>query len=122
VESAKLAGLRYVSETGPGLHRRRAGRGFVYVDGAGRRVRDAATLRRIRALVIPPAWTAVWICAAASGHIQAVGRDARGRKQYRYHPRWRQVRDETKYSRMLAFARTLPRIRARTGHDLEGPA
>ena len=121
MESAKLAGLRYVSETGPGLHRRRAGRGFVYVDAAGRRVRDTATLRRIRALVIPPAWTAVWICAAANGHIQAVGRDARGRKQYRYHARWRRARDETKYTRMLAFARTLPRIRARTGHDLEGP-
>jgi DNA topoisomerase-1 len=121
VESAKLAGLRYVSETGPGLHRRRAGRGFVYLAAAGHRVRDASTLRRIRSLVIPPAWTQVWICAAPTGHLQAVGRDARGRKQYRYHARWRQVRDETKYTRMLAFARALPHIRARTGRDLAGP-
>jgi DNA topoisomerase I len=121
IESARLAGLRYVSETGPGFHRRRAGRGFVYVDAGGRRLRDAATLRRIRALVIPPAWRDVWICAAPSGHIQAVGRDARGRKQYRYHPRWRQVRDETKYTRMLAFARALPRIRARAARDLDRP-
>jgi DNA topoisomerase I len=121
VESARRAGLRYVSETGPGFHRRRAGRGFVYVAAGGRRVRAARTLRRIRALVIPPAWRDVWICASPAGHIQAIGRDARGRKQYRYHSRWRQVRDETKYTRMLAFARALPRIRARAGRDLDRP-
>ena len=121
IESAKLAGLRYVTEAGPGFRRRRAGRGFVYLDAVGRRVRDAETLHRIRALVIPPAWTSVWICASPSGHIQAVGRDARGRKQYRYHARWRQARDETKYTRMLAFARALPRIRARASHDLSRP-
>jgi DNA topoisomerase-1 len=121
VESAKLAGLRYVNETGPGLRRRRAGRGFVYLDGEDRRVRDGATLHRIRSLVIPPAWTDVWICPSPHGHIQAVGRDARGRKQYRYHARWREVRDETKYTRMLAFARALPRIRAQVERDLGRP-
>ena len=121
VESAKLAGLRYVSETMPGLRRRRAGRGFTYVDAAGRRVRERETLRRIRALVIPPAWNDVWICGSPHGHIQAIGRDARGRKQYRYHGRWRQARDETKYTRMLAFARALPRIRARVAEDLARP-
>jgi DNA topoisomerase I len=121
VESAKLAGLRYVSETGPGLRRRRAGRGFVFLDAEGRRLRDGATLHRIRSLVIPPAWTDVWICPSPGGHIQAVGRDARGRKQYRYHARWREVRDETKYTRMLAFARALPRIRAQVERDLGRP-
>jgi len=117
VESARQAGLRYVSETGPGIRRRRAGRGFVYIQG-GRRVGDVDTRARIRALAIPPAWTDVWICPVANGHMQAVGRDARGRKQYRYHPRWREVRDETKYARMLAFARALPSIRVRVGADL----
>ena len=113
-----MAGLRYVSDAGDGIRRRRAGAGFVYVDAQGRRVRDPETLQRIRSLVVPPAWRDVWICASAHGHIQAVGRDARGRKQYRYHPRWRAVRDETKYTRMLAFARALPRIRARVDADL----
>ena len=117
VESARLAGLRYVSETGPGIGRRRAGRGFIYLNDDGR-IRDPDTLARIRSLVIPPAWRGVWICPSPDGHIQAVGRDARGRKQYRYHPRWRAVRDETKYARMLAFARALPRIRARVDADL----
>jgi DNA topoisomerase-1 len=117
VESARRAGLRYVTETGPGIHRRRAGRGFVYLNDHGR-VRDSTTLARIRSLVIPPAWREVWICPSPVGHIQAVGRDARGRKQYRYHPRWREVRDETKYARVLAFARALPRIRARVDADL----
>jgi len=117
VESAKVAGLRYVTETGPGIRRRRAGQGFVYLNGHGP-VRETQTLARIRALAIPPAWTQVWICPSPSGHIQAVGRDARGRKQYRYHPRWRETRDESKYTRMLAFARALPRIRARVEADL----
>jgi len=117
VESAKAAGLRYVTETGPGIRRRRAGQGFVYLNGHGP-VRETQTLARIRALAIPPAWTEVWICPSPSGHIQAVGRDARGRKQYRYHPRWRETRDGSKYSRMLAFARALPRIRARVEADL----
>src|SRR5437763_186057 len=118
VESAKAAGLTYVIEGRPGLRRRHVGRGFVYVDAEGRRVRDRATLARIRALAIPPAWRDVWICASPHGHIQAVGRDARARKQYRYHARWREMRDDTKYERMLAFARTLPRIRARVRADV----
>jgi DNA topoisomerase-1 len=121
VESAKLAGLTYVTEGRPGIARRRAGKFFTYVDAHGRRVRDAETLGRIRSLAIPPAWTDVWICAAPHGHIQAIGRDARGRKQYRYHPRWRAVRDEAKYARMLAFAETLPSIRARVEKDLALP-
>src|SRR5688500_5398921 len=118
VESAKAAGLRYVTEHGAGIRRRRAGKRFTYVDAHGHILRDADTLVRIRALAIPPAWTDVWICPSPHGHIQAVGRDARGRKHYRYHARWRQVRDETKYNRMLSFARALPRIRARVDADL----
>ncbi|MEO5823446.1 MAG: DNA topoisomerase IB [Vicinamibacteraceae bacterium] len=94
------------------------GRGFGYRNAEGRAVRDRATLERIRSLVIPPAWTKVWIAAKASAHLQATGRDARGRKQYRYHPKWTAVRDETKYTRMLAFARVLPAIRRRVGADL----
>jgi DNA topoisomerase I len=121
VASAKAAGLTYVAEGRPGLTRRRAGRAFVYFDAEGGRVRDRAALARIRALAIPPAWRDVWICGSPYGHIQAVGRDARGRKQYRYHSRWRQTRDQTKYARMLAFARSLPRIRARVRADLAQP-
>jgi DNA topoisomerase-1 len=120
-QSARLAGLRYVTERLPGVRRRRAGRGFVYVDAQGRHVRDPDILRRIRALAIPPAWTDVWICPVPTGHVQAVGRDARRRKQYRYHARWRATRDETKYSRMIAFARSLPRIRAHVDEDLARP-
>jgi DNA topoisomerase-1 len=96
----------------------RNGRGFRYLDASGKVVRDAATLRRIRSLVIPPAWTDVWICADERGHLQATGRDARGRKQYRYHPKWREVRDDTKYHRMIGFAQSLPAIRRRTNADL----
>ncbi len=121
VESAKAAGLRYVTEGSAGIQRRRVGKSFTYLDGQGRRVSDAEVLRRIRALAIPPAWTDVWICPSANGHIQAVGRDARARKQYRYHARWRQARDETKYNRMLAFAAALPRIRHRVDEDLQRP-
>lgn len=118
VESAQAAGLRYVSDTSPGIRRRRAGRGFSYTGPDGRTVRDRATLDRIRALAIPPAYTEVWICPLANGHLQATGRDARGRKQYRYHPRWRAVRDETKFGRMLAFSEALPVIRAGVERDL----
>ena len=121
VKSAKQAGLRYVSDTAPGIARRKRGKSFVYVGTNGRPVRDAATLKRIRSLVIPPAWTDVWICADPLGHIQAVGRDQRGRKQYRYHPRWRGVRDETKYEKMISFVRALPHIRARVNRDLGKP-
>ena len=119
--SARTAGLRYVSDATPGIRRRRSGRGFTFIDGEGGRVGDADTLRRIRALAIPPAWTEVWICPIAHGHLQATGRDARDRKQYRYHPRWRLERDRTKYARMLDFARALPAIRARVAADLARP-
>lgn len=120
-EAAKSAGLRYVSDNSPGISRKRAGKGFHYTGPDGTAVRDKETLRRIRALAIPPAWTEVWICPLANGHIQATGRDARGRKQYRYHARWRATRDENKYDRMIAFGRALPRIRKRTGRDLARP-
>jgi DNA topoisomerase-1 len=116
--AASAAGLHYVTDDAPGYRRMRAGRGFRYVGPDGRAVRDEATLGRIRSLVIPPAWTGIWISPDPLGHIQATGRDARGRKQYRYHPRWRAVRDDTKYGRMLAFGQALPLIRARTEADL----
>lgn len=121
LDSAEAAGLRYVSDGSPGIHRRRAGRGFSYVGPDGRLVRDRAVLERIRRLAIPPAYTDVWICPVPNGHLQATGRDARGRKQYRYHPRWREVRDETKFGRMLAFSEALPRLRARLETDLARP-
>ena len=106
------------SDAKPGLRRKRAGDQFVYLDARGRVVRDAATLARIKALAIPPAWTDVWICQAANGHLQATGRDARGRKQYRYHPAFRARRDGAKYDRMRAFGRALPRLRRRIEADL----
>ena len=118
--SSKLAGLEYVTGEGPGIVRKRRGKVFYY-ERAGREVKDAATLKRIRSLVIPPAWTNVWICPTPRGHIQAVGRDARGRKQYRYHPCYRQVRDELKYSRLLAFGQVLPKIREQVNKDLSLP-
>jgi DNA topoisomerase-1 len=118
VESARVAGLRYLRDDGLGIRRRRAGRGFTYVDAAGARVRDRETLARVARLAIPPAWRDVWISPLAHGHLQASGRDARGRKQYRYHARWRIVRDDTKYARMIAFAAALPGIRARVAEDL----
>ncbi len=121
VESARSAGLRYVSDTEPGIRRQKSGKGFVYRTPEGRVVRDAETLRRITSLAIPPAWRDVWICTDARGHLQATGRDAKGRKQYRYHARWREVRDETKYHRMVAFVRALPRIRRRVARDLARP-
>ena len=121
VLSARAAGLRYVSDHQPGMRRLKAAKGFRYVDPSGRPVRDSDTLKRIRSLVIPPAWTDVWITTYPNGHLQATGRDARGRKQSRYHPRWREVRDETKYERMALFADALPRIRQRVEHDLALP-
>ena len=120
-ESARAAGLRYVSDRLPGIARRANGKAFRYLSPNGARVRDRATLHRIRALAIPPAWTDVWICLRPDGHLQATGRDARHRKQYRYHDRWREVRDETKYGRLAAFARALPRIRRRVARDLGLP-
>jgi len=118
VESADAAGLRYVSDTMPGIRRKKAGSGFSYVGPGGRTIKDPAELNRIRSLAIPPAYTDVWICPIPNGHIQATGRDARRRKQYRYHPRWREVRDETKFGRVLAFSEVLPRIRSRVQSDL----
>mgnify|MGYP001385448014 FL=1 len=119
--AAEQAGLHYVSDDWPGISRRRSGKGFTYRDPQGRRITDPETRARIRKLAIPPAWTDVWISPDPRGHIQATGRDDRGRKQYRYHPRWREVRDETKYHRMLAFARTLPELRRRLGEDMARP-
>src|SRR4029453_6081547 len=98
--------------------RKPAGKGFTYVDVEGRRLRDPQELQRIKSLGIPPAWTKVWICPMSQGHLQATGYDTKGRKQYRYHPRWRTVRDETKYGRMLAFGEALPLIRKQVGHDM----
>jgi len=119
VASAKVAGLRYVNDLRmPGIRRVGSKRRLRYLDAHGRTIRDRAVLGRIRSLVIPPAWTDVWICPDENGHLQATGRDARGRKQYRYHARWRQVRDEVKYGRLIAFAEALPAIRRHTDRDL----
>ena len=118
VETAKIAGLVYVDDHDQGIRRDIVRGGAGYFDADGRPVRDAETLERIRALVIPPAWTKVWVCPDPRGHIQAVGRDAKGRKQYKYHPLWRAVRDEAKYHRMAAFGRALPKLRARMAADL----
>jgi DNA topoisomerase-1 len=120
-DAAREAGLRYASDDRSGFSRRRSGRGFSYRDREGRTIRDRETLARIRALAIPPAWTDVWICPWPNGHLQASGRDARGRKQYRYHVRWRRHRDEDKFERMLAFAKVLPRLRERCDADLGRP-
>ncbi len=118
VESARAAGLRYVSDSMPGIRRKRVGRGFSYTGVDGEPIRGTALLERIHGLVIPPAWTEVWICPDHSGHIQVTARDARGRKQYRYHPRYRKVRDETKFDRMIEFSRVLPLLRERIERDL----
>ena len=118
VASARAVGLRHVSDESPGIARERSGKIFRYRNSGGKLVRDAETLRRIKSLVIPPAWTDVWICPDTNGHLQATGRDDRRRKQFRYHPRWREIRDETKYARMIAFARALPRIRYRVRKDM----
>ncbi|WP_418317623.1 DNA topoisomerase IB [Piscinibacter sakaiensis] len=118
VDAAEAAGLRYVSDERPGISRRRSGSGFSYRRANGQPVDDDATLARIRKLAIPPAWTEVWICPHANGHLQATGRDARGRKQYRYHERFREVRESTKYEHMLEFARSLPALRARVAKDM----
>ncbi|MGH8036415.1 MAG: DNA topoisomerase IB [Stenotrophomonas sp.] len=119
--AAREAGLRYVTDAQPGIARRRAGKGFSYRDADGHAVRDAATLARIRALAIPPAYLDVWICAAANGHLQATGRDARGRKQYRYHPDWSRVRGDGKFDRVIAFGKALPALRRRLRRDLKLP-
>ena len=121
LKAAQLAGLRYTSDDHAGIRRKRNGRGFTYLDADGSRVRDRGELRRIRRLAIPPAWTDVWISPTPVGHIQATGRDAKGRKQYRYHERWRRVRDETKYGRLAGLAKVLPKVRARVKRDLARP-
>jgi DNA topoisomerase-1 len=110
-DAAEYAGLAYVSDESRGIRRRRSGKAFRYESDTGGRITDAATLKRIKALAVPPAWTDVWICPKANGHIQATGRDAKGRKQYRYHARFREIRESTKYHRTLAFAKSLPAIR-----------
>lgn len=117
-DAAEAAGLVYVSDEQPGIARQAGGSGFRYAKANGEPVRDDATLERIRKLAIPPAWTDVWICARPNGHLQATGRDARGRKQYKYHPGFREVRESTKYGHMLEFARALPVIRARIAQDM----
>jgi DNA topoisomerase-1 len=119
--AARAARLRYVCDTCPGVRRVRVRAGFRYVGTDGRPVRDANAIARIRALAIPPAWEEVWICPAADGHIQATGRDARGRKQYRYHARWHALRGGTKFDQLVAFGKALPRLRERVAADLARP-
>ena len=116
--AARQAGLTYVDDAQPGIRREKRGDSFRYIGPRGNATKDRRTLIRIRSLAIPPAWTDVWICTREDGHLQATGRDARGRKQYRYHPEWRAVRDENKYGRLIAFAKALPKIRRRVARDL----
>jgi DNA topoisomerase I len=119
--AAKLAGLHYATDAAAGLYRKPRGRGFIFVDEPGKQIRDRATLDRIRGLVIPPAWTDVWIAPRADDHLQATGRDAKGRKQYKYHERWRESRDAAKYANLISFVKVLPRIRRRVNRDLKKP-
>jgi DNA topoisomerase I len=118
-EAAKEAGLHYISEDRPGYTRRANKGDFIYLDTEGKKIRDEQRLLRIKRLAIPPAWTDVWICPSPTGHIQATGRDARRRKQYRYHERWREIRDENKFARLADFATALPKIRKRVDHDIK---
>ena len=115
--AAKRAKLHYVDDSTAGFRREKHGRSFRYIGSSGRPITDRRILERIRGLVIPPAWTDVWICRDPNGHLQVTGHDAKGRKQYRYHPRWREVRDENKYDRLISFAEALPRIRRRVARD-----
>jgi DNA topoisomerase-1 len=117
-ESALSAGLRYVGDDRPGIRRRKCGKSFSYLAPDGRRIADQGVIRRIKSLAVPPAWTDVWICPFADGHIQATGRDAKCRKQYRYHPKFRETRESTKYEHMVEFAKALPQIRARLHEDM----
>lgn len=121
IDAAEEAGLRYISEDKPGYTRRKKGENFEYLDTEGKTIRDEQRVLRLQRLAIPPAWTDVWICPSANCHIQATGRDARRRKQYIYHGRWRDVRDENKYGRMVAFGEALPKIRRRVNKDLALP-
>jgi DNA topoisomerase-1 len=121
VEAAKAAGLRYVTDQAPGYRRKRVGGTFEYVGLDGKPIADETELRRIKSLAIPPAYEDVWICPKANGHLQATARDARGRKQYRYHKKWRKIRDESKFGRVLEFAKVLPELRERVERDLSLP-
>ena len=121
IEAAEEAGLRYVSDDRPGYPRKAKGDDFAYFDTEGKPILDEQRLLRLKRLAIPPAWTDVWISPSANGHIQATGRDARHRKQYLYHERWREIRDENKYDRMIAFGKALPKIRRRVAKDLKLP-
>ena len=118
VKSAKSAGLRYVCDNTPGIKRKRAGKGFSYIGVDGKPIGDPEELNRFKVLAIPPAWTKVWICPLPNGHLQATGRDEKGRKQYRYHPDWQKIRSQTKFDRMIAFGSTLPLIRQKTEEHL----
>jgi DNA topoisomerase-1 len=120
-QAAKEAGLQYVDDGNPGYTRKAKNGEFEYFNTEGKRIRDEQTILRIKRLAIPPAWTDVWICPSANGHIQATGRDARRRKQYRYHERWRELRDENKFGRLADFAQALPKIRRRVAHDIRLP-
>jgi DNA topoisomerase-1 len=121
VAAAEEARLQYVSDQRPGYRRRMNGKDFEYLDTEGKRISDEQRVLRIKRLAIPPAWTDVWICPSPTGHIQATGRDARQRKQYRYHDRWREIRDENKFCRLADFAKVLPQIRKRVDHDIKLP-
>lgn len=118
VEAAQAVGLRYVSDDCPGIQRRRCGKGFTYIGVDGKTIGESEEIKRIKSLAIPPAYKEVWICPLANGHLQATGRDAKGRKQYRYHPQWRVIRDQTKFTRMLVFSQALPAIRRQVKQDL----
>lgn len=118
VESAKAVGLHYINDTTPGIQRQYVSEEFCYIDTKGKQIRDSLELSRFKALVIPPAWNNVWICPLPHGHLQATGRDAKGRKQYRYHAHWRTIRSQTKFNRMIAFGEALPKIRRRIEEDL----
>jgi DNA topoisomerase-1 len=120
-DSAEEAGLRYVSDDRVGYTRKANGNDFEYFDTEGKRIRDEQRLLRIKRLAIPPAWSDVWICPSVNGHLQATGRDARRRKQYRYHDRWREIRDENKFERLADFGKALPQIRKRVDHDIKLP-
>ncbi len=121
LESVKAAHLRYINDTTKGISRRRAGKGWKFLSPEGKSIRDKDTIRRIASLVIPPAWKNVWISPVANSHLQAIGYDARGRKQYRYHKKYSEIRNQTKFSRLTAFAKILPKIRRRLREDLSKP-
>ena len=121
IQSAEDAGLQYRTDLWPGIRRKGAGKGFFYLDDQGRRITEGSSIARIKSLAIPPAWTDVWICPIPTGHIQATGRDAKNRKQYRYHRRYREIRDETKFERILEFSKVFPTVRECVERNLSLP-